>query len=50
MDDRLELAQVDIEIHSGDGAAPLRFSRSGPIWLGLTCGLSVRIGRSAAET
>jgi hypothetical protein len=48
MDDRLELSRVEIEIYSGDAAAPQRFARTGPIWLGLICGLSFRIGRSAA--
>ena len=47
MDDRLELTEVEVEIHTGDGAAPLRFARAGPIWLGLVCGLSIRIGRTA---
>jgi hypothetical protein len=49
MDDRLELSLVDVEIHSSDASPPRRFTRSGPLWFGLICGLSVRIGRSTAE-
>ena len=46
MDDRLELSRVEVEVQTDDGTAPLRFERNGPLWLGLICGLSVRIERS----
>ncbi len=41
MDDRLQLVDVEVEIHAGGRPKPLRFTRRGPIWLGLVCGLSV---------
>lgn len=39
MDDRLQLERVTVELVSTNGTR--RFRRNGPIWLGLTCGLSV---------
>jgi hypothetical protein len=39
LDDRLQIEEVSVELHAGDGGAPRRFHRVGPIWLGLTCGL-----------
>ena len=50
MDDRLELTEVEVVIHTDNGAAPLRFARSGSVWLGLICGQSIQIGRFAATT
>lgn len=41
MDDRLELVEADVEIHAAGLPKPLHFSRQGPVWLGLVCGLTV---------
>jgi hypothetical protein len=41
MDDRLQLDSVSVEIASTSGTR--RFERSGPLWLGLTCGLSCEL-------
>ncbi len=50
MDDRLELAAVAVELHADGLEAPLRFSRQGPIWLGLVCGTLLEIaGADAGE-
>jgi len=46
LDDRLEIVEVAIEVHAEGRPKPLRFARSGPIWLGLVCGLSLEIPRS----
>ena len=46
LDDRLEIARVAIEVHAEGRPKPLRFERSGPIWLGLVCGLSLEIPRT----
>jgi rubrerythrin len=48
MDDRLELAAVAVEIHADGLEAPLRFSRQGPIWLGLVCGTLMEIASADA--
>jgi hypothetical protein len=39
MDDRLEIVTAEVAIHARGRAAPLRFARRGPIWLGLVSGL-----------
>jgi hypothetical protein len=44
LDDRLELARVEVVIHA-EGAAPLRFGRQGPLWLGLNAGMSIELAR-----
>ena len=38
MDDRLQLESIEVRIESANGERVYR--REGPIWLGLTCGLS----------
>jgi len=38
MDDRVEVAEVEVELHVA-GGPPRRFLRKGPVWLGLVCGL-----------
>jgi len=38
MEDRVQLQAVEVELVAGD--ATQRYRREGPIWLGLTCGLS----------
>ena len=43
MDDRLEVEAVEVEISVVDEPKPRRFARSGPIWLGLVCGLLLEI-------
>jgi hypothetical protein len=43
LDDRLEIAQVAVEIYAQGQPKPLRFEREGPIWLGLACGLQLEI-------
>jgi hypothetical protein len=45
LDDRIEIAEIGIDIHAQGEAKPLRFGRSGPIWLGLACGLSFEVPR-----
>ena len=39
MDDRLEIESVGVEISVANETKPRRFARSGPVWLGLVCGL-----------
>jgi hypothetical protein len=48
LDDRLEIVEVAIDVHAEGRSEPLRFRRSGPLWLGLVCGLSVEVPRSEA--
>jgi hypothetical protein len=45
MDDRLEVLAVEVELDVAGSTAPIRFHRSGPIWLGLVCGLRLEIPR-----
>ena len=45
LDDRLEIAEVEVELHVRGEPKPLRFARQGPIWLGLVCGLEFRVPR-----
>ncbi len=49
-DDRLEIVEVEIEIYAQGEAKPLRFLRSGPIWLGLACGLCFEVPRIDASS
>lgn len=49
LDDRLEIVRVEITIHADGIAAPLRFAREGPIWLGLACGETFEVPRDNAE-
>jgi hypothetical protein len=48
LDDRIEVVEVEVEIFAHGEAKPLRFARSGPIWLGLVCGLHFEIPRTDA--
>jgi len=41
MDDRLQLDAIDVELVATSGSR--HFHRSGPLWLGLTCGLSCEL-------
>jgi len=43
MDDRLEITEVEIEIHVEGRPEPIRHYRRGPIWLGLICGLRLEV-------
>lgn len=43
LDDRLELADVEVTIHAE--GAPLRFQRTGPLWLGLVTGMQIDLAR-----
>lgn len=43
MDDRLEIVEASVEIHSEAGI--LRFHRAGPLWLGLNAGLTMDLAR-----
>lgn len=45
LDDRLEIAEVEIELHVQGEPKPRRFARGGPIWLGLVCGLQLSVPR-----
>lgn len=45
MDDRLELAEAEVEISIEGQAAPVRYFRRGPIWLGLVSGLRFEMPR-----
>jgi hypothetical protein len=46
MDDRLEIVEAEIEVHGDRRPKPLRFTRGGPVWLGLVCGLFLEIPRA----
>jgi len=43
LDDRLELEDIEVEIHPAGQATPVRYRRAGPIWLGLNCGLCIEL-------
>jgi hypothetical protein len=45
MDDRLQIAWAEVEVHAAGRPKAIRFRREGPIWLGLNCGLSVDLPR-----
>ena len=46
MDDRLEILEAGVEIHSGAGVR--RYHRAGPLWLGLNAGLTIDLARRDA--
>ena len=46
MDDRIEIAEVEVELESEGAVKAVRFSRSGPIWLGLVSGVRMELPRS----
>jgi len=46
LDDRLEIVDAEVELESEGSAKAARFSRSGPIWLGLVAGLRFELPRS----
>jgi hypothetical protein len=43
MDDRLELAHIEVQVVLRDESEPRRFARGGPVWLGLVSGLLFEI-------
>lgn len=45
MDDRVEIAEAEVEIETEGRPKALRFLRRGPIWLGLAAGLHLEIPR-----
>jgi hypothetical protein len=45
MDDRIEIIEAEIEIESEGAVKAARFSRPGPIWLGLVCGVRFELPR-----
>ena len=45
LDDRIEIASVDVEIQAEGQPKAIRFERGGPIWLGLVCGLRLALSR-----
>jgi hypothetical protein len=49
MDDRLELIEAELSIHTSGRANPLRFHRRGPLWLGLVAGLRLDLARVDEE-
>jgi hypothetical protein len=46
MDDRLQVAWVEVEVHAQGLAESLRFARRGPVWLGLLSGQLLEIPRA----
>jgi hypothetical protein len=44
LDDRLEVAHAEVVLHTYGGHR-LRFAREGPVWLGLTAGMSMDLAR-----
>jgi hypothetical protein len=46
MDDRIEVAAVEVEIAVEGQPKALRFARQGPLWLGLAAGLEMEIPRA----
>jgi hypothetical protein len=49
MDDRLEILEAEVEIYTRGGPKPIRFARTGPVWLGLVAGLRFEIPRTHDE-
>jgi len=47
LDDRLLVEEIAVELYGADGSEPVRFGRTGPIWLGLVCGLTLELERMA---
>ena len=45
LDDRLAIEEVAVEVFAEGLAAPLRFARAGPLWLGLVSGMRIGIPR-----
>lgn len=43
LDDRLELDEIEVALHAAGQHKPRRYQRTGPLWLGLNCGLSIEL-------
>jgi hypothetical protein len=43
LDDRILIADVEVEIHPDDDSSSQLYRRGGPIWLGLVCGLFLEL-------
>jgi hypothetical protein len=43
MDDRVQVEAADVELHAQGAPKPRRFARSGPIWLGVVCGVRANL-------
>jgi hypothetical protein len=43
LDDRLELELIEVELYTASESKPRRYQRTGPLWLGLNCGLSIEL-------
>jgi hypothetical protein len=43
MDDRLLIDRIEVDLHTDARPEPWRFERSGPLWLGLICGLGFEL-------
>ncbi len=50
MDDRLEVAEIEVRIVVAGQEEPRRYARGGPLWLGLVCGDRFDIPRADAGT
>ncbi|MCG8589551.1 MAG: hypothetical protein MJE66_09690 [Proteobacteria bacterium] len=48
MDDRLLVERVELEVHTAAQPKPVTWRRSGPIWLGLLCGLRLELAPADA--
>ncbi len=46
MDDRLQLASAEVELHVEGEPRPRHWRLAGPVWLGLICGLSASLVRA----
>lgn len=43
LDDRLEIAYAEVEVHYGRDPQVARYVREGPLWLGLACGFTIEL-------
>ncbi len=50
LDDRILIAEVEVEIHPDDDSPTQIYQRRGPIWLGLVCGLSLELEGPRVDT
>jgi hypothetical protein len=47
MDDRLLIERIEVELRGAGGTPTRRFERTGPVWLGLVCGLCLELAEAA---
>jgi hypothetical protein len=43
LDDRIQIAKAEVELHCEGLAEPRCFAREGPFWLGLICGFGIEL-------